>query len=131
MKSFLRGQISTAGASCLYCGCTEDRACAVRGGFGCSWVRIPQTEGLNVCSACWESGKAVQPHMEVYFPGDPVLQCMHAREWCLSRGLCFGEAQGLIRGSTWPHAARVEVYFPRVPLELRKAAAPTNEEEAA
>lgn len=48
-------------ATCIGCGCDDDRACN-DGGRGCSWTRLDYVDGVGVCSRCpdhetrWDTG---------------------------------------------------------------------------
>jgi len=35
-------------ATCIGCGCTDDRACP----GGCSWIIVERTSGIGVCTRC-------------------------------------------------------------------------------
>lgn len=49
-------------ATCIACGCTDDRACETALG-PCSWLRVDRVLGVGVCSGCadavaaWDAGE--------------------------------------------------------------------------
>jgi hypothetical protein len=41
-------------ATCVGCGCTDDRACIDEQGDACHWLKVNRMAGLGVCSRCRE-----------------------------------------------------------------------------
>lgn len=67
---FVRPEFWPPVATCIYCGCTDDRACLIGGDEKkpCSWLRLDRATQAGVCSACpgavklWDSGQ--RTHIE-------------------------------------------------------------------